>query len=78
MEVGPLQEQPGLALLTNQRMGFGGKGRRPAGNNVTGAIGGAGRRLLGEVQPVLGVPVAGRRLSRKRWNIRGNASAQPS
>jgi hypothetical protein len=59
VSVGPLQEQPGLALLTNQRMRLGGKGRRPAGNNVTGAIRGAGGRLLGKVQPVLGVPVAG-------------------
>ena len=53
------KEQPGLALLTNQRMCLGGKGRRPAGNNVTGAIGCPGGRLLGKVQPVLGIPVAG-------------------
>ena len=56
MEVGPLQEQPGLPLLTNQRMRLGGKGRRPAGNNVTRAICRPSGRLLGKVQPVLGFP----------------------
>jgi len=40
-------------------MRFGGKGRRPAGNNMTGAIRGAGGGLLGKVQPILGAPVAG-------------------
>jgi hypothetical protein len=50
MEVGPLQEQPDLPLLTNQRMGFGGKGRRPAGNNVAGAVRCLSRGLLGKLQ----------------------------
>jgi hypothetical protein len=57
--VGALQEQPGLPLLTNQRVRFCRKGRRPAGNNATRAVRCAGCRLLGKVQPVLGVPVAG-------------------
>jgi hypothetical protein len=48
-----------LALLTKQRMRFGGKGRRPAGNNVTRAICRPSGRLLGKVQPGLRIPAAG-------------------